>query len=117
MKAIDILHAQCSGVASRVDGSLSLKFVTPEMLASAAGVCIGLHGKNVRLTVIPEDVSPEELIRVDTERAVKTPSQRLRSVLYVAHQQGVDVRQGENFANYYDRIVDGFVERVKARLS
>jgi len=113
MKALDILHAQCGAVASRVDGSLTLKFITPEMLPSQAGYCIGLHGKNVRLTIIPEDDAPEEVVTVDTPREQKSASTRQRAVLFLWwKQQG---QQG-TFDGFYAMQMEKIIDHLKTKL-
>lgn len=112
MKAIDIHHAQAGSILSRCDGSLKLTYITPELLPSQAAALLPLHGKNVRLTIIPEDVEPEEMVAVTTERDTKTPSQRLRGVLFIHwEQQG---RQGlfdTFYAQRMEAIIDGYKQK------
>jgi len=113
MKAIEIKHCQAGSVTSRSDGSVKLSFVTPELRPSEAGACIGLHGKNVTISIVPEDAPPDELIRVDTERAVKSHSARLRGALFVLwDQQG----RKESFDHFYADIMEKQIEAVKAQL-
>lgn len=116
-KALDILHCQCAGVSSRSDGSLTVKITTPEMLSSQAGWCMKMHGKNIRVTLIPEDTGPTDVVTVDTERETKTASQRFRSVLFVAWKEQVEgTKPGETFDEFYQRQYLKITDFWKARL-
>lgn len=113
LKAVEIKHCQAGSVLSRPDGSVKLSYVTPELRPSEAGALLQLHGKNVCLSIVPEDVEPEELVKVDTERESKTPSQRLRGVLFVLWEQ--EGRQG-TFDLFYETKINGIIEKIKAKL-
>lgn len=73
-----------------------------------------LHGKNVCLSIVPEDVEPEEIIRVDTERDQKTASQRIRGILFILWKQD---NQPGTFASYYDTRTEKIIEHLKAQIS
>lgn len=114
MKAIEIQHCQAGAVTSRPDGSVTIKFATPELRPSEAGALLLLHGKNCCVSIVPEDVPPSEVVRVDTERHQKTPSQRLRAVLFVLWQQQ---RRSESFDEFYAHQMEPLIEAVKAQLA
>ena len=107
------MHCQAGSVTSRQDGSVKLSFVTPELRPSEAGACIGLHGKNVTVSIVPEDAAPEEMVRVDTERRVKSKGERLRGVHWLIWQ-----RQGSNgnFETWYDACFEAIMSDLKAQL-
>lgn len=113
LRAIEIKHCQAGSVTSRSDGSVKLSFVTPELRPSESGALILLHGKNVCLSIVPEDAPPAELVRVDTERQGKTPGQRLRAVLFVLWQT-----QGQRgpFETFYDVQMENYINAVKEQL-
>lgn len=113
MKAIEIKHCQAGGVTSRADGSVKLSFVTPELRPSEAGACLGLHGKNVTVSIVPEDVEPEELLKIDTERGGKTPGQRLRACLFLLWKQQP---QTMTYNQFYDTQMEHFIDTVKEQL-
>ena len=113
MKALEIKHCQAGSVTSRQDGSVKLSFVTPELRASEAGACIALHGKNVTVSIVPEDVEPEELLRVDTERGGKTPGQRMRAVLFLLWKQQPHTM---TYNQFYDTQMEHFIDTVKEQL-
>lgn len=113
MKAVELLHCQAGSVLSRQDGSVKLSYVTPELRPSEAGALLLLHGKNVRLTIIPEDVEVEETISVETERDTKTPSQRLRAILFVTFKE--QERSG-SFQAFYEVEMDKIINHYKKKL-
>lgn len=111
LKAVEIKHCQAGSVLSRQDGSVKLSYVTPELRPSEAGALLALHGKNVCLSIVPEDVQAEEVVRVDTERGTeKTPSQRLRGIIFVHFEQ--EGKPGNDFETFYRQrmsvICDGY---------
>lgn len=113
MKAIEILHCLTGAVTSRADGSVKINFVTPELLASQAGVLFLLHGKNVTVSIVPEDTIPDEVVRVDTERRVKSRGERLRAVHYLIWE-----RQGKkgDFENWYSACFESILSDLKQQL-
>lgn len=113
MKAVEILHCQAGAVTSRQDGSVKISFVTPELRPSEAGALIGLHGKNCCVSIVPEDVEPEAKISVDTERQQKTPSQRLRSVLFLLWKSK---GEPDTFDGFYDKQMNVVIEEFKSHL-
>lgn len=114
MRAIEIQHCQAGSVTSRQDASVKISFVTPELRPSEAGALLLMHGKNCCVSIVPEDVVPSELIRVDTERAVKTPGQRLRAVLFVFWQQrGAGLG---TFEEFYTKRMEELINAVKEQL-
>lgn len=114
MKAVEIKHCQAGAVTSRQDGSVKISFVTPELRPSEAGALIILHGKKCCVSIVPEDVPPEEKISVDTERGEKSPSLRLRSVLFVWFQQ--QRPEHTTFEPWYREKMETLIEHVKAKL-
>lgn len=113
MKAIEILHCQTGSVTSRQDGGVKISFVTPELRPSEAGALIQMHGKNVCVSIVPEDVTPEEVLRVTTDREQKTASQRLRAVIFCLYQQ----KKPEGpFQPFYDAEMEKFIDHTKAKL-
>lgn len=113
LKAVEIRHAQAGSVLSRPDGSVKLSYVTPELRPSEAGALLALHGKNVWLKIIPEDVDPSETINVATERESKSPSSRLRAVIYLLWKE--EGQQGV-FEVYYQNRMERIIEKLKEKL-
>jgi hypothetical protein len=113
MKAIDIHHATIGTVSSRTDGSIAFRVNTPELRASEAGAVMGWHGKACRVTILPDEGEPEELIKVETERDTKSPGQRLRSVIFVLFKE--QERSG-SFQAFYEQEMERVIEHYKKKL-
>ncbi len=113
MKAIEILHCQTGAVTSRSDGGVTIKFITPELRPSEAGALIQLHGKNVCVSIVPEDVAPDEVVKVSTPLEQKTASQRLRGVIYCLYSQQ---KPAGPFQPFYEEEMEKFIAHVKAKL-
>lgn len=113
MKGIEIQHCQAGSVTSRQDGSVKISFVTPELRPSEAGALILLHGKNVCVSIVPEECAPEEIVRVDTERAVKSPSTRFRSILFILWR---NQHQAQPFEQWYAAHMESLIDAVKEQL-
>lgn len=114
MKAVEIQHCQAGSVTSRQDGSVKISFVTPELRPSEAGALIGFHGKNCCVSIVPEDVAPDEKISVDTQRETKSHSSRLRAVLFVFWKQ---TNSKEQFESFYADKMEALINSVKEQLT
>lgn len=113
LKAIEIKHCQAASVTSRQDGSVKVSYVTPELRASECGFLLLLHGKNVCLSIVPEDVEGPELVKIDTERDSKTPSQRLRAILFLCWR---NAGAEGTFDQYYGKRMDKICDFLKLEL-
>jgi hypothetical protein len=113
MKAIDIHHATIGTVSSRTDGSIAFRVNTPELRASEAGAVMGWHGKACRVTILPDEGEPDEVLAVETERETKTPSQRLRAILYVTWKEE---ERKESFPSFYEKEMEKVIGHYKKRL-
>lgn len=112
VKAIDILHATVGTVSSREDGSVAFRVITPELRPSEKGEIMSFHGRAVRVLIAPCEGEPLETVVVDTERDIKTPSQRLRGII-VAHwiQEG---RPGD-CETFYRQRMEAICEGYKTK--
>lgn len=113
MKSIE-MQAIITGVRSKVDGSLGLSVATPELTATEKAEVMGLQGQNLVCLFTPLDEKHAPLYKVDKELESKTPSQRLRGVLYRYWEfQG---SKGE-FDDFYKRYLNSIIESVKDKLN
>lgn len=113
MRAIDIKHAAIGTVTSRVDGAVSFRVITPELTLDQRATVLGLHGKNVRCMVEPIDVPVEGLDEVDAPSDLKSPSERLRAVLFVWWKQTKD---SGAFLEFYHSKMDKIIDWAKSHL-
>jgi hypothetical protein len=75
---------------------------------------MGWHGKACRVTITSDDGAKDEMLTVETERDTKTPSQRLRSVLFVLYKEQ---ERTCTFDSFYSEHMEKFILHVKAKLS
>lgn len=108
------MEAQLTSASTRLDGSLAIRFGSPEMAPAEKTAIFELHGKNVKLLIQPMDGLPDELVDVKQEFQTKTPSMRLRAVLYVAWEQAG--RPGE-WEDFYRHKMEGYITEVKRNLN
>ncbi len=111
MKQIQ-LPAIITGLRAKVDGSLGLSLITPELSKESKLAFFELQNKNIDITVVPVDYDNPPLLTVDKELHVKTPSQRLRNVLYIVWKQGND----RPFEEFYNIRMEETIERLKGEI-
>ena len=114
LAAIHILHAEIGTVSSRPDGSAAFRVLTPELRAAEAGALMGWHGKTCSVLVKPQADPADELIEVQAERGDKrTPSQRLRSALFVLWKAR---NEGGEFAPFYNAKMNQLIDLVTSKI-
>lgn len=107
-------EVQLTGCSTRADGSLSLRFATPELKPDEKTCFMELQGINLKMLLQPMEGEPAELKDVKQEFQTKTPSMRLRAVLFVAWQQAN--KPGE-FETFYQSKMNSYIEDVKRNLN
>lgn len=110
------LECQLTGFSSRADGSLGFRGCTPELAAAEKVALMDLQGLLVELLIIPKDEKDAELIEVKGEMDVKTPSQRLRSVLFCFFKEQQKKGLKETFDTFYARHLEKLIEYVKTKI-
>lgn len=111
-KAIDLHSCEVAGVSSRADHSVRVAIVTAELRPSESGILMAMHGKAVRVLIAPHNDNTPPLA-VETERAVKSPGQRLRAVLFVLYRS---TRTDKPFEEFYAGYIETFINQVKDTL-
>lgn len=102
-----------TGAATRADGSLSLRFSTPELKPDEKTVFFELLNQNLKMLLQPADGEVIELKDVKGEFDTKTPSQRLRATLFVWWKQ---LKEPGEFEEFYRRRLEAIIDDVKANL-
>lgn len=106
-------HFILESASSRADGSLGLRFSTPELTPDEMTTIFQLVKRELRVLLQPKDQDPKDLKDIKGEFDRKTPSQRLRGVLFLAwDQQG---RPG-SFDDFYMKKMEMFINSVKDAL-
>lgn len=106
-----------TSIRSKKDKSLSFSATTPELQSEEAVEFMHLQGINLEALLNPIDHELTEEIKVKSDLDVKTPSQRLRSSLYVyfkkLEENGNDVG---DFADFYHRRMEKLIEFIKTKI-
>ena len=107
----------CPVILGRVstckDGSLTLSLSTPELDAEAKLVFLEIQNTNLKMLLTPAEGVTAEMKEVRSQFETKTPSQRLRSLLYIHWKQTSGT--GE-FEDHYRREMDRIINDIKQRL-
>lgn len=115
-----ILECQIDGIASKVDGTVSIKIGTQEMDSSKAGELFSLRGKHCKVLISDTNITKLEAELVDNTTLVKgeknkTKSQRLRNILFVLHGQLQPA--GMDFDTFYDLQMEDIINSIKSKLT
>jgi hypothetical protein len=102
-----------SGAGTRADGSLGLRFSTPELQPADKTALFELLNKNLKVLLQPTDGEVEALHEVKQTLDFKTPGQRLRAVLFIEWKQ---TTPDCTFEEFYIKQMDKIIEVRKSRL-
>ena len=113
-----ILESIVDSIASKVDGTVSIKISTQELDSTNAGNLFALRGKFIKCLLSDSNITTLEEELVDSSHLVsgkknKTESQRLRNVLFLTHQQN---ELSEDFEVYYKNQMNIIIEHFKSKL-
>lgn len=113
MKAItcDVI---LTSARTRSDGSLGISFATPELPAESKTAFFELLNQNIKMLLQPLAGDAVELHDVKGSFDEKTPSQRLRAVLFCLWKQE---NEAIDFEVYYRTKVNGIIEHLKLKLN
>lgn len=113
-----LFSAQVGGIRTLKDGSVSITFETPECSPGKAAELFALRKAIAYLYVSANQITKEEqkvTDSLDPELNNKSQSQRIRSVLYLLHQQ--DNEGYEKFIDYYTAKTERYIEHLKSKLT
>jgi hypothetical protein len=97
-------------ISTRADGSLGLTVSTGELTPDQQLIFLKIRQRACVFLIQPKDEPEAELTVVKSDPRVKTPSQRLRSILFVLHQH---VKSSEPFEVWYGNYIDRIINRIK----
>lgn len=111
------IPATIEGISTRTDKTLKITIATQEMDAESAAELMALHQKFGWLVFSENMVSESEVPAEPAPefKGDKTPSKRLRAVLF-KHWQ-MNTSKQEDFDSYYKRTVERFIETIKEKLN
>lgn len=113
MKSIST-PAIIEGLSARKDRSLGLRVTTPELTPEEKALFFELQGVNIDIVITPKDEPNPEDYKIEvSDIDTKSPSQRMRSVLFILWKQD---NEGLEFAEYYRRHMEKLIEYLKAKI-
>lgn len=106
------------GLSTRGDNSIVMKLATQEMGSDDAGRLLSFRNKFIKWFITDENISKLQSEAVTstevTETKGKTPSARLRAVLWRVHEQsGINL----DFDTYYNTEMERIIEHYKGKLT
>ncbi len=113
MKAITI-YGMITSITSKKDGSAKLTFDTNEIAGEQAAILWELKGKEGYCNFSPTGSTEIEIPEKAPEfKGDKTPSQRLRGVLYRIWEQN---EKTDDWEIWYRRKMENIIETLKEKL-
>jgi len=125
MKKIEI---ELKNASRRADDSVSFKIDSLVEVSSKEFGEIDSYRGSIGLLILTDtlignelNLDIDEILNDPVQRDIydnhKTPSQRLRDVLYVQQEQKLGRKPTkEEFADYYKRSIEAIIEKIKATL-
>lgn len=113
MKAILLAQSEITTVSSRKDGSIRFSVETGEMSEEQKAAFFQLQGVNSRILIEPSESEPEPPVEVKSDKFQKSPSVRLRNILYVYFQQE---KIPGDFESFYKGRVEQMITDVRRKL-
>lgn len=113
MKTAIKTNAIITSISSKKDGSLGLRIVTPELTSDEKIAFLELQGINIDLFIKAIDFETKDIKEVKNEVDSKTPSQRLRSTLFVLwDSEG----RPDEFSTYYSHKMEKIIDWLKGKI-
>ena len=115
MKKTFQVSAQVMGVVPKVDGSLSLRFITQEMTNDEKVLVMNYMGSQGWLLFQENQFKEEDVPAGDAPTdELKSPSQRLRAVMFLLWSRRADKT---DFEAYYRQHMEIIIDQLKEKLS
>ncbi len=109
------VEAQLTRIASTVDGALTLGVHTKELDPVEKVQIMEFHNKQGWLLFSPNVIEDKDIPSARAEIGSKTPSQRLRAVLYILWEQSTKETRG-TFEDFYSSKMEALIEKIKEKL-
>lgn len=117
MKAIRVPIILTS-LRTRVDKSLGISASLPELPPDEVVQLMEILNINLVALFEPTDFHITEAHQIEpvSRSKAKTPSQKIRHLLYLCFTRGIDTLEGENEEDYYLRYTTKIIDRLAAKL-
>lgn len=114
------IPSQITKVETLLDRTLKLTIHTQELTASDKAILFELQNKIGWFVFAEAVLEPEDLVdlpKIKPEfRSEKTPSERLRSVIYVYWEQKGGKKALGDFDSFYKNYIEKIIENIKEKL-
>lgn len=107
-------QGQISSIRAKVDRSISYTVNTSELSSEEKAAFFNLQNLNCTFIIKPADVTVTGIAEVKGEMDTKTPSQRLRNVLFILWTQNHEGH--DTFDTYYLEKMNKFFEHLKEKI-
>jgi hypothetical protein len=108
--------ATLTGISSKVDGGLSIRFVTKELTPEEKLTALEFQNEYGWVLFRQNEFTPEDVPDKDAENdETKSPSTRLRNVLFVYWDQ-YKKNKKIDFNTFYRQELEKIIDTVKDRL-
>ena len=109
--------ATLEGVSLLKDGSATLRFSTQEIIGEDLVVIKGFHGHFGTLVFSEASLQPADIPKQDPEFEGKSPSQRLRAVIFVLWNHLKENKKTDlKFEDFYSGQLESLITQYKAKL-
>lgn len=113
-----LLAAMVEKIYTLKDKSVKLVLETQEISPNKAGNVFQLMNQLVSVYIKPNEITEDEMNKVDEvdpAMPVKSPSQRMRNVLFILWKQ--DSQGHQDFDSYYRFEMNKFIEELKNNIT
>jgi hypothetical protein len=102
-------------VESLADSGWRMKLLTRELAPEEIGLLGSLKGQEIQAAFKESTIAPDDIRTSDerVEKGQKSPSQRLRGVLFVRYGQ---IKRTVDFDTWYKQQIEVFINAVKEKL-
>jgi len=114
MSNVFTIPAQLDGVQPRKDGGVSLRFVTQEASKDDKVTLMEFYQSYGHLLFSANQIQEDQVPKANADRSDgKSPSQRLRAVLFVAWKNNGNTG---DFEAWYSQQMERIIDQVKAKI-
>lgn len=116
IKAIHLSSAVIGGISARSKkNGIKFSVSTPELTSDQTANFFDLQDLVCDVLIQPKDEEFPLITEIKSEVDKKTPSQRLRGVLFVLFSQKAEGHA--TFASYYESKMNGFIDHLKEKIN
>lgn len=117
MRAI-VSQVILTSFTSRADGSVGFRGVTPELSSIEKCALFDLQNKNCRALFEPQDYATDGKLEVKNPLGAKSPSERLRGVLFVLYKQlcASGKLKNKTYDTFYIEQLESVINSYKEQL-